>query len=260
MTASPAPGAAPSAPRRKTWRRWLLFGMVVLAIPCGVWLPCIRQVRDGEGWTYSADRLKEIGLALHEYEQQHGELPPAVVTDNTGKPLYSWRVLLLPYLEQGHLFAQFNLNQPWNSPANSPLAAEAPKCYRLPLCVQDPPGLTHYQVLVGPGTAFEKPGLTWNDFPDGPANTLLVVEAHDAVPWSKPADLTYDPDQPLPPLGGLCGKPIHFLCYEAGRTPGFVACFGDAKVRFISNKTPAATIRGLITRDGGEKVDPSGLE
>jgi hypothetical protein len=214
------------------------------------------KTHDDSAWHYTAYRLKEIGVALHSYEQQQGQLPPAAVTDNNGKPLYSWRVLLLPYLEEGRLSQQFHLDEPWDSPNNFPLAAQTPKCYLHPLSsFREPPGLTHYQVLVGPGTAFEKPGLTWDDFPDGTANTLLVVEATSAVPWSKPADLTYDPKQPLPKLGGLCGKPVHALCYEVGRTEGFVACFGDATVRFVSSKIPEATLHGLITRDGGEAVD-----
>ena len=124
---------------------------------------------------------------------------------------------------------------------------------------RDTTGLTHYQVFVGPGTAFEKDGLTFDGFPDGLANTILVVETHEAVPWTKPADLSYGSDKPLPALGGLYSKPYHFLCYEVGRTPGFNACFADGTTRFLSGKTDEKTIRSLITRNGGEKVDVSRL-
>jgi hypothetical protein len=215
---------------------------------------------DDSAWHDTASRLKQIGLGLHSYHEQLGQLPPAAVTDKNGKSLYSWRVLLLPYVEEGALYQQFHLDEPWDSPNNLPLAAQTPKCYIHPLCFREPPGLTHYQVFVGPGTAFEKPGLTWGDFPDGTPNTLLVVEARNPVPWSKPADLNYVPNQPVPPLGGLCSRPVYLLGHEVRRTPGFVACFGDGKVRFISNQTPSATVRGLITRNGGEWVEPSWLE
>jgi hypothetical protein len=115
-------------------------------------------------------------------------------------------------------------------------------------------------VLVGPGTAFERPRLRLQDFPDGPANTILVAEAVVAVPWSKPADLAYDPKGPLPPLGGAFSQPVHFLCYEVSSRPGFNAVFADGKVRFIRGDTDDRTVRALITRNGGEKVDLATLD
>jgi hypothetical protein len=113
---------------------------------------------------------------------------------------------------------------------------------------------------VGPGTAFERAGLTLKDFPDGVENALLVVEAAEPVPWSKPADLVYDPDGPLPPLGCPFSRPVHFLCYEVYRKPGFNAVFGDGSSRFIDSRADEKTLRGLITRNGGEKVDLSKLD
>ena len=79
------------------------------------------------------------------------------------------------------------------------------------------------------------------------------------MPWSKPVDLAYSPDRPLPPLGGAFTRPVHFLCYPLGRKAGFNACFGDGTVRFISSTTGEGTIRALITRNGGEQVDVSKL-
>jgi hypothetical protein len=124
----------------------------------------------------------------------------------------------------------------------------------------DRAGRTRYQVLVGPGTAFERDGLTWDDLPDGLANTLVVVEAGEPVPWSKPADLAYDPNGPLPPLGGPFSKPVHALCYEVGRSRGFNACFADGSTRFLRSTTAEQTLRALITRNGGERVSLPGLE
>jgi hypothetical protein len=200
-------------------------------------------------------------MALHSYHEVHGEFPPAVVFDKEGRPLYSWRVLILPYLEYGSYYEKFHLDEPWDSPNNLPFSGKTPRCY-VPAMGggNDASGMTRYQVFIGPGTAFERPGLTFTDFSDGLRNTILVVEAAEPVIWSKPVDLKYDPDDPLPRLGTAYSKSIHFLCREVGRRPGFAACFADGSTRFIPTSTDEKLIRALITRNGGEKVDTSWLE
>jgi hypothetical protein len=261
MTAPTSSGEPRPDPRRRRWGKWLLYGAAALFVAsCCLLLPCTSEIRDSEGWVRSAVSLKRIGIALHTYHDVNGRLPPAVVTDKDGRPLYSWRVLLLPYLEDVTLYKQFHLDEAWDGPNNMALLDKTPRCYVPALGGNDAPGLTRYQVFVGPGTAFERDGLTWGDFPDGPGNTLLVVEAGQPVPWSKPADLAYAPDEPLPPLGGLFTKPVHFLCFEVWRKQGFNACFGDGNTHFISSTTDEKTIRAFITRNGGEKVDASQLE
>ena len=240
--------------------KWVVFGLAVVCLLCCLLLlPCTVKVRDGEGegWVESAASLKQIGQALLSYHAVNGKLPPAVARDRDGRPLFSWRVLLLPFIEQGSLYNRIHLDEPWDGQHNKALLEETPRCYEPMLGGMDAPGLTRYQVFVGPGTAFERDSLTWDDFPDGRENTILVVEAGEPVPWTKPADLPYDPDQPLPPLGGVYAKPYYFLCYEVGRTPDFNACFADGSTRFLSGKTDEKVIRSLITRNGGEKVDAS---
>ncbi len=113
---------------------------------------------------------------------------------------------------------------------------------------------------TGPGTAFERPGLTWGDFPDGLGNTALVVEAGDPVPWSKPGDVVYDPAGPLPRLGGVYTKPTRFLGYEFGRHPGFGVCLADGTGRFVRASTAEPLLRALVTRNGGESFDVRRLE
>jgi hypothetical protein len=98
------------------------------------------------------------------------------------------------------------------------------------------------------------------DFPDGLPDTILVVESGQPVPWSKPADIAYDPKAPLPPLGVGFSKRIEYLCFELGRVPAFNACFGDGSLRFIANTTDEQTLRSLITRNGGETVDWTKVE
>jgi hypothetical protein len=194
----------------------------------------------------------QIALAIHSYYDDHGELPPAVVTDKAGKPLYSWRVMLLPYLEQDALYKQFRLDQAWDSPHNKKLAVETPMPFSIG---DDGPGLTCFQVLVGPGTAFERPGLKFKgDFPDGTSNTILVVEAKEPVPWSKPVDLVYDPNGPLPKFGGrLTIATSRFLHCKFGYKPCFTACLANGSALSILSDTDEKIIRALITRNGGEK-------
>ena len=237
-------------------------GLTLVVLTCCLLVPCLFEIRDGEGWVRSANSLNRIGLALNLYHHINGRLPPAVVHAPDGRALYSWRVLLLPYLEEDALYKEFHLDEPWDSPHNKPLTEKTPRCYVPALGGDDPPGLTRYQVFIGPGTAFERDGLrlTWDDFPDGLGGTILAAEAGNPVPWAKPEDLQYDPQKPFPALGGVFGKPVHFLCYELWRRPGFVACFADGSVRFIPSKTDDKTIRGLITRNGGEAVDVTKIE
>src|SRR5438046_1053199 len=106
--------------------KWLLLGSIVLCLGCCVLLPCTEKVRDGAGWVRSANSLRVIGLALQNYHNDHGKLPPAVVRDKAGRPMYSWRVVLLPYVEQPVLHAEFKLDEPWDSPTNKPLSEKMP--------------------------------------------------------------------------------------------------------------------------------------
>jgi hypothetical protein len=201
-----------------------------------------------------------IGFGIHNYSATHFKLPPPVVCDKNGRPLYSWRVALLPFVEQQSLHKRFKLDEPWDSPHNTALLKPTPSCYYIGGPPDDPPGTTRYQAFVGPGSAFERPGLFWNDFPHGPGKTLLVVEAGEPVPWTKPVDLVYDPNGPLPPLGAGFTKATYFLCREIARSPAFNACFADGSVRLIRTTTDEQVLRSLITRDAGDKVNLSDLD
>jgi hypothetical protein len=164
--------------------------------------------------------------------------------------LYSWRVLLLPYLDL-EMTQQFRLDEPWDSPHNKRLLEKDFHAYRCRATL-DGPGLTRYKVFVGPGTAFDCADVRW----DGLAQTLLVVEAGEPVPWSKPADLIYDPVGPLPPLHGIFERPSFFYYFYLGQEQGVHALFGDGTVRLLRNDTDERTLRGFISRNGGEKLKP----
>jgi hypothetical protein len=185
--------------------------------------------------------IKQVGLAFHSYNDAHGRLPPAAVTDKYGRPLLSWRVLLLPYIEQDDLYKEFHLDEPWDSPHNLQLLPRMPVTYAPPgrKAKMVPPHHTTLHVFVGKRTPFEE-GRELRldrDFPDGTSSTLLFVEAGEPVPWTKPEELSYDPDGPLPDL--------HCLFRD-----GFRAGAGDS--RFLRKDIPEQTLRALITRNGDD--------
>jgi hypothetical protein len=183
---------------------------------------------------------------MHNYQSVHGRFPPAAVCGGDGEKLYSWRVLVLPYIDQLELYSQFHLDEPWDSPHNLTLLPKMPATYAPPSgkVWKVPPHHTVCKVFVGRGAAFEGPeGLCLNsDFPDGTSNTFLVVEAGTPVPWTKPDDLPFDPDGPLPDLRGLFSD-----IFRAG--------MADGSVRYIPTTTSEATLRAAITRNGGDKPD-----
>ena len=204
----------------------------------------VRGVRESAQRTQIAGYLKHLSIAMHMYHEVHQTLPPHAIYSKEGKPLLSWRVLLLPYMEEDALFKKFKLDEPWDSPHNIKLLAEMPRFYAPVDGRPTPqPHSTFFQVFVGPGAAFDGPvGFKLpDDFPDGMSSTLLLAHAGDAVPWTKPDDLPYSPRDPLPKLRGLF--------------PGtFQAAMVDTVLRHVPDRTSEATLRALITRNGGEKL------
>jgi prepilin-type processing-associated H-X9-DG protein len=195
--------------------------------------PTMTQLR-----TRSVNNLKQLGLAMHNYHATTGSFPPAAVFDKDGKALLSWRVLLLPYLEQQNLAKEFHLDEAWDSERNKKLLSRMPKVFDVDLDDKKA-GETVYTALVGKGTVFDgKKGIRVTDITDGTSNTIMLVESAHTVPWTKPEDLEYDADKPLPKLRHLGA--------------GFNAGFCDGSVRFISTKVPEKTLRVLITRNDGE--------
>jgi hypothetical protein len=191
-----------------------------------------------------ASNLQQIGLALHTHHDVYKTFPPPGKS-TTGKPLLSWRVFILPYIEQVALFNKFKLDEPWDSAHNIKLLPLMPKIYAPVGLKTKEPHTTFLQAIVGPGAAWENReggrGLRVIDFTDGLSNTLMVVEASEAVPWTKPADVNYDPKKAVPKFG-------------AHAKEGFHALFADGSVEFI-RRIDETALRALITRNGGEPVD-----
>ena len=186
------------------------------------------------------------------YEGKHNHFPLAAIYGKDGKPLLSWRVAILPQLLEGRtLYDQFHLDEPWDSSHNKPLLSKMPSAYAIPGIGE--PMTTCYQVFVGEDTLFEtrmakapdgqvlashlwRLAVTIPDVVDGTSNTLLVVEARKAVPWTKPEDLPYAKDAHVPELGGPFRDVIH-------------AAIADGSVRCLDRNAPNHLLRRGITRN-----------
>ncbi len=200
-----------------------------------------RKVTDAAARMQSTNNFKQIAIGMHNYHDVHGALPPAAVCDKTGKPLLSWRVLILPYIEQNNLYKQFKLDEPWDSDHNKKLIVMMPKTYILPSMMMAKGNETHYRVFVGNGAAFDTiKGSKLTDFTDGTSNTFLVVTAKDAVPWTKPDELAFDPDKDMTKLLGFF--------------PGEVCpvAMADGSVRALAKTISKKVLHAAITKSGGE--------
>jgi hypothetical protein len=229
---------------------------VLLLLPLGL-VYAVHRVRVASTRMQDTNSLKQLGLAMHNYHDANGRFPQsAAYQDADGRPLLSWRVAILPYIGEEQLYRRFRLNEPWNSPHNTALLPLMPKVYARP---DDPgfaTGMTHFQVFVGSGAAFEPrklqepprvgspvPGWSMFEFTDGMSNTILLATSLKPVPWTKPEDMHFTPKGPLPPLGGHLSE-------------GDNAVLADGSSRFLTDDLPEATLRAFITRNGGEIVPP----
>jgi hypothetical protein len=195
---------------------------------------------------HSANNLKQIAIAFYNYAETNNGQLPRDITDKDGKVLLSWRVLILPYLDQDDLFRKFKCDEPWDSKDNRELVEKMPEFYSSPRVVVKKKGFTVYQGFAGPGALFE-PGKKLRfpaSIPDGTSNTILAVESSVAVPWTKPADLPFDLEKDLPDIGKAYGaKPLAVLC--------------DGSFRNLNlKKITPETLKAAITIAGGEILGP----
>jgi prepilin-type processing-associated H-X9-DG protein len=192
--------------------------------------PAVTVANVARNRAMSTNNLKQIALAFHNYHDRNKEFPASVLYGGaTGKVPYSWRVAILPYLEQNELYKRYNFDEPWDGPNNRNLLTD----------------------FTGEGTALAPiahpkdgsppTGPSLMAFHDGTSNTILTVEARREIPWTKPEDIPFDPNGPLPELGGF--------------TPdGFNTGFADGSVRYVKKSIAPVVLKALITRAGGEVI------
>jgi hypothetical protein len=211
----------------------------------------------------TAKNLRQIAAALRAYHDTHGAFPSYAHRAPDGRPLLSWRVLILPHLgdEEAALFKEFRLDEPWDGPHNRTLLERMPRVYAppdvrpstttastkaaAPATRPAASHLTYFRVFTGAGTVFEEGRrVSLADVKDGADRTVLVVEAREPVLWTRPEALVLVPGGPRPSLGLLRS---HFMV---------VYCNGV--VGSHSQTLAAADLAAMLTIAGGEAFNPAG--
>jgi type II secretory pathway pseudopilin PulG len=233
----------------------ILGGIFVVLLFCGgilaaLLLPAVQAAREAARRMQCTNNMKQIGLALHNYQSAYNSLPPAYTVDSEGNRLHSWRTLLLPYLEQSAVYNQIDFSKPWDHPDNGILRELNIPTYMCP-STKLSNGYTTYVAVVDPNGVFSGSNPTkFQDIKDGLSNTLMVVETTEAkaVRWMEPNDTDLNAfiaavSGPLPPN-------------DRHAHPGVsVVTFGDGSVRFLSSNTPVETLQAFVTLNGGERVN-----
>jgi len=173
---------------------------------------------------------------------------PPTSTDKNGNKLYSWRVLVLPYLEQQTLYDRFNKNEAWDSPTNRPLTQMMPPVFRSPSHAGDA-STTDYAGFLGAEAMFDpNKKITFSNIVDGTSNTLAVVELKGStINWAEPRDIDFS--RSTFAINGA-GDDI-----GSDNPTGCNVLFADGSVRFLKNTIPPAVLRALVTKAGGEAVN-----
>ena len=212
-------------------------GVIGMGILVALLLPAVNAAREAARRTGCMNNTRQITLALIQYEQANGTLPPAYTVDEDGNRLHSWRVLILPYLGEASLYQSLDLSKPWDDPVNSALLQRMPPCFG---CPSSPQGNseTHYKVVVGDQTAFPgSEGVKMDDLLDGMTRTAIVVESTDrSIHWASPQDIDAD----------------EFIGSNSSHHPGgFTVGFADGHVEFVSSQAQAERST-MITRAGND--------
>jgi hypothetical protein len=245
--------------RQNGQARRIVGSLLVVVVGTGLamyFISAVRQAREAARQTNCRGHLCKLQLALQNYHDVYGSFPPAYVADGDGRPMHSWRTLILPFLDGADIYAQYRFDEPWNSRHNSRLAQRGSNAsFHCPSCSrrEDSP-LTDYVVVTGSGTAF--PGAactTLKDIQDGLGNTILVVEMQSAnIAWTEPRDLAIDQmsfvvnDPTRPSVSSI---------HPAG--PGVV--FADQITAYRIQSLRPATLKALLTIAGSEAVSKDAL-
>lgn len=234
----------------------VLLGIAGVLLLIALLLPAIDGgLRPVGQRTSCGNNLKQIVWALHNYHDIYGTFPPAYIADASGKPMHSWRVLILPFIEQKVLYDKYKFDEPWDGPNNRKLADTIMRAYSCP-SQHNKAGSsasfeTNYVVVIGDHTAW--PGdkaLTLGDFADGTANTILVVEVHNSgIHWMEPRDLH------ITQMARAVNAP-HGQGISSAHQGGAQVGMADGAIKFVPEKTPADVLRSRLQIDDGTLADP----
>jgi type II secretory pathway pseudopilin PulG len=223
-----------------------LTNTAIIGVLVALLLPAVQAAREAARRNASLNNMKQILLALLNYEAARRSLPAYANFSPDGKPLLSWRVHLLPFMEQQVLYQQFHLDEPWDSPHNKALIPQMPAIFLDPSSGHAPTeGLTHYLGVKGEGRYFDgtSEGRKLIDMTDGTSNTIAFVQVNDdrTVIWTKPEDWEMNDATPFVGLGAL--------------HPGiFLAGFADGHVTAVSTMIDVTVLKAMLTISGGEAL------
>lgn len=246
-----AESLAPKPPKSSNTVLWVVLlgvvgfgGLMCCGVLVALLLPAVQAAREAAMRMESSSNIRNIGLALLNYESTYRQLPPAYTVDAEGNKLHSWRTAILPFLEESALFSQVDFSKPWDAPENAAVRNANIKVFSTP-GVDLPPGQTLYQAIVDPKGIFSGPkATTLRDIVDGTSNTILVMEAGKDHPvhWMEPsdADMSYFLNRDLK---------------QSAFRGGFHVLFCDCSVRFLFEDLDMKTRQAMATKDGGEMIN-----
>ena len=222
---------------------------VSLAVIVAVLLPAAGTSRNAARRSMCSGHFKQLAIALHNYHDTYGSFPPAYVADAQGKPMHSWRVLILPFIEEGKLYEQYRFDEPWDGPNNRKLHSQMPRTFGCPSDESRTEGMVSYVAVVGPHTAW--PGETCtslNQVLDGVSTSILLVEVHDSgIHWMEPRDLHIS--QMATTINAERGQGI-----SSGHRGGANVALVDASLGFLPDDLSSDQLRKLLTIDDGAAV------
>lgn len=227
--------------------RWIWFVLAVMLLAVfGPVALAQEAAAAAEARQPALKQLGQLGMAIQNYHDANFKFPPPAILRSDGTPLLSWRVALLPYLgaDEAKLFAQFKLDEPWDSPHNLSLLLKMPDVYRCRKSRMNENGCTVYQAPRGEHTMFPDTGhVSDRRITDGLSNTMMIVEVDDSrcVPWTSPQDWTFDASNAVAGLGG------HF----EGR---FLVVFADGFAHSLKTTIDNEVLRAMLTCAGQEVV------
>lgn len=238
-------------------------------------LDAITAARSAARRVQSMNNLKQIALAFHNYADAFGAFPPAVILGPDGKPWHSWRVLLLPFLEQAALCNAYDFSKPWDAPENRAVAETLVAVYRDP-AREGTDSFTDYGAIVGEGAIFtpnlvqmkspddypaclQRAKVSFRQVTDGTSNTIMfaTLDPSRKIPWTKPEDILFGDD--FPGVGAAAGIGAIHPAGDPAAKLGLVA-FTDGSVRMIPGGLAGKVIAPFLTRSGGEVVDNEVLD
>lgn len=242
------------------WVFCLTLGLATVFLV--VLFPGVQAAREAARKMQCLGNNKGIILALHNYHDKYKTLPPAYTVDADGNRLHSWRVLILPFLEQQQLYDNIRLDEPWDSEYNRQFHSHRPH----QLCCPSNPEYddlrvpngkravyTNYMRIVGEGTTTTgSDTVSFSEVKCGTSFVLMVVETTRSVCWMAPEDLTLEELAiPIPPRPGKADR----IGPDSWHPKFINGSLADGSCIYFSREVPpealceAAMIQGVKTFD-----------